>query len=154
MTRMMKATVFVLLVAGCSGLQDFGSESNVVSTSDVAEKGDDALTCDQISTQVAAMNDTITKTQRMTSEEVNHRTRLDATIQSMSDQRISNQVTTGRSGYPAVGWSSNVPTNGASLKDNELLVSQGKTARTAIARANYLVVLGKKKHCFREVASS
>ncbi len=153
MKSMISAAVFVLLAAGCSGLQDFGSESNAVSASDVAEKGDDTLTCDQISTQVAAMNDTITKTQRMTSEEVNHRTRLDAVIDSMSDQRITNVATTGRSGYTAVGWSSNVPTNGASLKDNELLVSQGKTAQTAIARANYLVVLGKKKHCFREVAS-
>ena len=146
----MPIAMIVLLVTGCSGLQDFGSENDAVSVSDVAEKGDAALTCDQISTQVATMNDTITTTQRMTSEEVNHRTRLDAVIDSMADQRITNVATTGRSGYTAVGWSSNVPTNGASLKDNELLVGQGKTARTAIARANYLVALGKKKHCFRD----
>ena len=150
MNRMMPAAAFILLVAGCSGLQDFGNESNVVSASDVAEKGDNALTCDQISTEVAAMNDTITKTQRMTSEEVNHRTRLDAVIDSSADQRVTNVATTGRSGYTAVGWSSNVPTNGASLKDNALLVDQGKTAQTAIARANYLVTLGKKKRCFRD----
>ena len=152
MKQIIPLAALILVAAGCSGsgLQEFSGESNVVAASDVVEKGDDTLTCDQISTQIATMNDTITKTQRMTSEEVNHRTRLDATIQSMSDQRITNQVTTGRSGYPAVGWSANVPTNGSSLKDNALLVDQGKTAQTAIARANYLVTLGKKKHCFRD----
>ena len=149
MRRMMPSAMIILMITGCSGLQDFNTGTDVVSASDIAVKGDEMLSCDQISTQIAAMNDTITQTQRMTAEEVNHRTRLDAVIESSSDQRVTNQPVVGRSGYPLIGWGNTVPTNGASLKDNELLVEQGKTAQTAIARANYLIVLGKKKHCFR-----
>lgn len=149
MKRLLPAAVLALMLMGCAGLQDFKTGNEVVSAADVAEKGDDKLSCDQISAQVDAMNDTITKSQRMTSEVVNHRTRLDAPIDSPDNNRVSPNAVFG-SGYPAIGTASTVATNGATIKDNQELMDQGMTAQTAIARANYLIPIGKKKHCWRD----
>ncbi len=91
------------------------------------------------------MNGRITLAQRMTDQEVNHRTTLAAPT---NDTRVSDTTVGGHNGPTGIGNGTTAFTNGAGAESSETLAEQKDAAAAAIAPANELIRLAKLRYCY------
>ena len=132
------------LLCGCAE----GSEQAAIKADPalaVSQPGDATLGCGAIETAITGMNNRITLAQRMTDQEVNHRTSFAAPT---NDTRISDTTVNGHNGPAGIGNGTTAFTDGKGAASNEVLVVQKGTAEAAALRANELIRLGRARRCF------
>ena len=129
---------------GCAS----GSEQDAVRADPalaLSQPTDAALGCDAIEAGITGMNNRITLAQRMTDQEVNHRTTFAAPS---NDTRVTDTTSNGHNGPTGIGNGTTAYTDGKGAESNEVLATQKGTAEAAILRANQLIRLGRAKRCF------
>ncbi len=145
----MRASPFALaLMAGLAACEPLGTPEEAISrdpTLALHQAGDAALGCDALDAGITRMNGRITLAQRMTDQEVNHRTTFAAPT---NDTRVSDTTVNGHNGPTGIGNGTTAFTDGAGAESNETLAEQKGVATAAIARANELVRLAKLRHCY------
>ena len=111
----------------------------------LSQPTDAALGCDAIEAGITSMNNRITLAQRMTDQEINHRTTFAAPT---NDIRVTDTTVNGHNGPTGIGNGTTAYTDGKGAESNEVLATQKGTAEAAILRANQLIRLGRAKRCF------
>ena len=141
-----RAALLVLAaLCGCAGPSEQREAVRADPALALSQPGDAALGCAAIEGQITGMNNRITLAQRMTDQEVNHRTRLSAPT---NDTRVTDTTVNGHNGPTGIGNGTTAYTDGAGVESNEVLVAQKGTAEAATARANELIRLGRARRCF------
>ena len=135
------ACAFLLGCAG--GFEQYAVKADP--TLALSQPGDATLGCDAIEAGITGMNNRITLAQRMTDQEVNHRTAFSAPT---NDTRVTGSTVSGHNGPTGIGNGTTAYTNGAGVESSEVMVAQKGTAEAAALRANELIRLGRAKRCF------
>lgn len=140
--------IALFVLSGLAACEPLGTPEEAISadpTLALHQPGDAALGCDRLDAGIEKMNGRITLAQRMTDQEVNHRTALSSPT---NDTRVTGTTVSGHNGPTGIGNGTTAFTNGAGAESNEVLVAQKGTAAAASARANELIRLAKLKHCY------